>query len=405
MLLSLSLMLLVGLSVSYIFKLLKIPSILGYMITGIILGPYVFNLIAPEILNISADLRTIALVVILLRAGLSLNIKDLKQIGITGVLMAFIPASFEIVGVVIFAPILLGLSLIDSLILGTILGAVSPAIIVPKMLKLMESKEGTRKSIPQLILAGASMDDIYCLVLFASAISLAQNHTLNFATFVHLPESIIFGIGLGIGLGFIFNYLFRKIHMRDTLKVIIVLTTAILLTVFEDYIKKYVGFSSLLAVIALGITLLTLYPKLASRIVRKYEKIWLVAEILLFVLVGAAVNILTIKEVGLNAIILILIILLFRTLGVIFATLPSKLKFKEKVFVVFAYLPKATVQASIGAIPLEMGFASGGVMLSVSVLAILITATLGSFLIDITHKTLLEKDSVSLEKNENKLAV
>lgn len=405
MLLSLSLMLLVGLSVSYIFKLLKIPSILGYMITGIILGPYVLNLIAPEILNISADLRTIALVVILLRAGLSLNIKDLKQIGITGVLMAFIPASFEIVGVVIFAPILLGLSLIDSLILGTILGAVSPAIIVPKMLKLMESKEGTRKSIPQLILAGASMDDIYCLVLFASAISLAQNHTLNFATFVHLPESIIFGIGLGIGLGFIFNYLFRKIHMRDTLKVIIVLTTAILLTVFEDYIKKYVGFSSLLAVIALGITLLTLYPKLASRIVRKYEKIWLVAEILLFVLVGAAVNILTIKEVGLNAIILILIILLFRTLGVIFATLPSKLKFKEKVFVVFAYLPKATVQASIGAIPLEMGFASGGVMLSVSVLAILITATLGSFLIDITHKTLLEKDSVSLEKNENKLAV
>jgi NhaP-type Na+/H+ or K+/H+ antiporter len=398
-------MLLVGLSVSYIFKLLKIPSILGYMITGIILGPYVLNLIAPEILNISADLRTIALVVILLRAGLSLNIKDLKQIGITGVLMAFIPASFEIVGVVIFAPILLGLSLIDSLILGTILGAVSPAIIVPKMLKLMESKEGTKKSIPQLILAGASMDDIYCLVLFASAISLAQNHTLNFATFVHLPESIIFGIGLGIGLGFIFNYLFRKIHMRDTLKVIIVLTTAILLTVFEDYIKKYVGFSSLLAVIALGITLLTLYPKLASRMVRKYEKIWLVAEILLFVLVGAAVNILTIKEVGLNAIILILIILLFRTLGVIFATLPSKLKFKEKVFVVFAYLPKATVQASIGAIPLEMGFASGGVMLSVSVLAILITATLGSFLIDITHKTLLEKDSVSLEKNENKLAV
>lgn len=405
MLLSLSLMLLVGLSVSYIFKLLKIPSILGYMITGIILGPYVLNLIAPEILNISADLRTIALVVILLRAGLSLNIKDLKQIGITSVLMAFIPASFEIVGVVIFAPILLGLSLIDSLILGTILGAVSPAIIVPKMLKLMESKEGTKKSIPQLILAGASMDDIYCLVLFASAISLAQNHTLNFATFVHLPESIIFGIGLGIGLGFIFNYLFRKIHMRDTLKVIIVLTTAILLTVFEDYIKKYVGFSSLLAVIALGITLLTLYPKLASRMVRKYEKIWLVAEILLFVLVGAAVNILTIKEVGLNAIILILIILLFRTLGVIFATLPSKLKFKEKVFVVFAYLPKATVQASIGAIPLEMGFASGGVMLSVSVLAILITATLGSFLIDITHKTLLEKDSVSLEKNENKLAV
>lgn len=405
MLLSLSLMLLVGLSVSYIFKLLKIPSILGYMITGIILGPYVLNLIAPEILNISADLRTIALVVILLRAGLSLNIKDLKQIGITGVLMAFIPASFEIVGVVIFAPILLGLSLIDSLILGTILGAVSPAIIVPKMLKLMESKEGTKKSIPQLILAGASMDDIYCLVLFASAISLAQNHTLNFATFVHLPESIIFGIGLGIGLGFIFNYLFRKIHMRDTLKVIIVLTTAILLTVFEDYIKKYVGFSSLLAVIALGITLLTLYPKLASRMVRKYEKIWLVAEILLFVLVGAAVNILTIKEVGLNAIILILIILLFRTLGVIFATLPSKLKFKEKVFVVFAYLPKATVQASIGAIPLEMGFASGGVMLSVSVLAILITATLGSFLIDITHKTLLEKDSVSLEKDENKLAV
>ncbi len=405
MLLSLSLMLLVGLSVSYIFKLLKIPSILGYMITGIILGPYVLNLIAPEILNISADLRTIALVVILLRAGLSLNIKDLKQIGITGVLMAFIPASFEIVGVVIFAPILLGLSLIDSLILGTILGAVSPAIIVPKMLKLMESKEGTKKSIPQLILAGASMDDIYCLVLFASAISLAQNHTLNFATFVHLPESIIFGIGLGIGLGFIFNYLFRKIHMRDTLKVIIVLTTAMLLTVFEDYIKKYVGFSSLLAVIALGITLLTLYPKLASRMVRKYEKIWLVAEILLFVLVGAAVNILTIKEVGLNAIILILIILLFRTLGVIFATLPSKLKFKEKVFVVFAYLPKATVQASIGAIPLEMGFASGGVMLSVSVLAILITATLGSFLIDITHKTLLEKDSVSLEKNENKMAV
>lgn len=405
MLLSLSLMLLVGLSVSYIFKLLKIPSILGYMITGIILGPYVLNLIAPEILNISADLRTIALVVILLRAGLSLNINDLKQIGITGVLMAFIPASFEIVGVVIFAPILLGLSLIDSLILGTILGAVSPAIIVPKMLKLMESKEGTKKSIPQLILAGASMDDIYCLVLFASAISLAQNHSLSLATFVHLPESIVLGVGMGIGLGFIFNYLFRKMHIRDTLKVIIVLTTALLLTVFEEYIKQYIGFSSLLAVIALGITLLTLYPKLASRMVRKYEKIWLVAEILLFVLVGAAVNILTIKEVGLNAIILILIILLFRTMGVIFATLPSKLKFKEKVFVVFAYLPKATVQASIGAIPLEMGFASGGVMLSVSVLAILITATIGSFLIDITHKKLLQKDDIFPDNKEDELMV
>lgn len=397
MLLSLSLMILVGLTLSEIFKKLRIPHIIGYIITGILLGPFVLNLIDINILNISADLRQIALIVILLRAGLSLNIEDLKRIGRPALFMAFIPATFEIVGIVILGSLLFNLTLVDSLILGSILAAVSPAVVIPKMLKLMEENKGTEKKIPQLILSGASVDDIYVIVLFTSFISFSSEGTASIMTFISLPISILLGILIGIIVGYLLSILFKKYHVRDTLKVLFILSISFLLVVFEK--ANIIPFSGLIAVMSLGITILAKYQALAQRLVKKYEKVWIFSELLLFILVGAAVDITLIPNIGFTAIIMIFGALIFRAIGVYISLLKTDLNYKERLFVIISYIPKATVQASIGSIPLSLGLNQGSFMLTVAVLAILLTAPLGAFLIDLTNRLLLtiniEEKSVS----------
>ncbi len=389
MLLTLSLIIVVGFALSELFSRLKMPRIIGMILAGILLGPYVLNLIAPEMLAISIDLRQIALVIILLRAGLSLDLKDLKKVGRPAILMSFIPASFEIIGVLVFGPLLLGLTLLESAILGSILAAVSPAVVVPKMLKLMDEKQGTKKRIPQLIMAGASVDDIYVIVLFTSFVQMAQTGNVSLLGFVFLPISIILGIGVGVIFGILFVKFFKRFHMRDTTKVLLILSFSLFFLTIEHEYSHMIPYSGLLSALAMGITILTKYQILAERLVKKYEKIWVFTETLLFVLVGAAVDITTIPNIGLMAILLIFGSLFFRSIGVIIAVIKTGLNKKEKAFIVGAYLPKATVQASIGSIPLALGISNGNTMLTISVLAILLTAPLGAFIIDLTKNKFL----------------
>lgn len=391
MLLTISLIILVGFSFSELAFRIKLPRIVGMLLAGIVLGPFVLNLIAPEVLDISLDLRQIALVIILLRAGLSLNLKDLKKVGRRAILLSFVPATFEIIGALVLGPLLLGMTLLESAIMGTILAAVSPAVVVPKMLKLMKDGVGTKKSIPQMIIAGASADDIYVIILFTSLVAMAREGSFNWIALVQLPVSIILGIGVGILLGLAMVWFFKKFHIRDTAKVLIILSFILFLITFERL--DVFPFSGLLATVALGITILALYPVLANRLVIKYEKIWVFAEMLLFVLVGAAVDITTIPAIGGWAVLLVFGMLVFRSVGVYLATLGRTMTFREQLFTVFAYLPKATVQASIGSIPLALGISNGGTMLTVAVLAILITAPIGALLIDTTAKTMLGVES------------
>jgi len=401
MLLSLSLIIVVGFTLSELFRRIKIPRIVGMILAGIILGPYVLDLIAPEMLAISLDLRQIALVVILLRAGLSLDIQDLKKVGRPAILMSFLPATFEIIGVLILGPIFLGLTLLESAILGSILAAVSPAVVVPKMLHLMELKQGTKKNIPQLIMAGASVDDIYVIVLFTSFIQMAQSGSVSWDAFLFLPISIILGIVVGIVFGLIFVWFFKRFHIRDTTKVLIILSFSLFFLTIENELSQIVPFSGLLSSLAMGVTILSKYQILAERLVKKYEKIWVFTETLLFVLVGAAVDITTIPQIGIMVVVLIFGSLFFRSIGVMFATMKHGFKFKEKLFIVVSYLPKATVQASIGSIPLALGISNGNTMLTVAVLAILITAPLGAFLIDITRTPLL--GAPEIQQNNQKI--
>lgn len=389
MLLTLSLIILVGFALAEIAFRLKLPRIVGMLLAGIVLGPFVLNWIAPEILAISLDLRQIALVIILLRAGLSLNLKDLKKVGIHAILLSFVPATFEIIGALVLGPLLLGMTILESAIMGCILAAVSPAVVVPKMLQLMKDGQGTEKSIPQMIIAGSSADDIYVIVLFTSLTAMAKQGTFSFIGLISLPISIITGVVAGVALGLAMVWFFKKFHIRDTAKVLIILSFVLFLITVER--MEIFPFSGLLAAIALGVTILARYPVLATRLVSKYEKIWIFAEMLLFVLVGAAVDITTLPAVGLWAVLLIFGMLVFRSIGVLIATFGKTLTFKEKLFVVFSYLPKATVQASIGSIPLALGISNGNTMLTVAVLAILITAPLGAFLIDWTKNSLLGK--------------
>lgn len=389
MLLSLSLIIIVGFSLSELLRRINIPRIVGMIIAGILLGPYVLNLLAPEMLAVSLDLRQMALIIILLRAGLSLDIKDLKKVGRPAILMSFLPATLEIIGVLILGPILLGLTLLESAILGSILAAVSPAVVVPKMLHLMELKQGTQKKIPQLIMAGASVDDIFVIVLFTSFVQMAQTGNVAWVEFLYLPISILLGIAVGVVFGLAFTRFFIKFHIRDTTKVLIILSFSLFFLTIEREFSHIVPFSGLLSTLAMGITILSKYQVLAERLVKKYEKIWVFTETLLFVLVGAAVDITTIPQIGLMVVILIFGSLLFRSIGVLLATMKYGFKFKEKLFIVESYLPKATVQASIGSIPLALGISNGNTMLTVAVLAILITAPLGAFLIDFTRTPLL----------------
>lgn len=392
MLLSLSLILLLGFALSGIFNKLKLPGLLGMILTGILLGPYALNLIAPEILMISADLREIALIIILMRAGLSIDLADLKKVGRPAILMCFLPATFEIIAIVVIGPWLLGISLLEAAVLGTVLAAVSPAVIVPRMLKLMASGSGTNKSIPQLIMAGASVDDIYVIVLFTSFINLYKGEAFNATTLLSIPFAILSGVFLGIITGLIVVKVFKRLHMRDTIKVLILLSFSFLFVSFENIVKLYFPLSGLIAVMALGGTLLKQYDVLAKRLMGKFSKIWVGAEILLFVLVGAAVNIYSLSSVGLNAFLLVLLALFFRTLGVLASLMKTALNAQERLFCAMAYFPKATVQAAIGAIPLSTGMAAGNTILSVAVLAILMTAPLGAISIDLSYPRYLHKD-------------
>jgi NhaP-type Na+/H+ or K+/H+ antiporter len=389
MFLTLSLMIVIGFALSEIFHRLRLPRVAGMIFAGILLGPYVFNLIAPEVLTISLDLRQIALVIILLRAGLSLDLNDLKKVGRPAILLSFLPASFEIIGVIIFGQILLGLTLLESAILGSILAAVSPAIVVPRMLKLMEMKQGTKKSIPQMIMAGASVDDIYVIVLFTSFIKMAQEGRFTYDALIRLPLAILLGIGVGLAFGFLFVMFFKRFHMRDTTKVLLLLSFSLFFVTIEHEFGHIIPYSGLLSILAMGIMILSKYQILADRLVKKYEKIWVFAEMLLFVLVGAAVDITMIPYVFLWSIVLIFGALVFRSVGVLIATSHRSLNWKERIYVVEAYIPKATVQASIGSIPLALGISNGNTMLTVAVLAILITAPLGAFLMDISKNRLL----------------
>lgn len=391
MLLSLALILLVGFSLSGVLNKLKVPGLLGMIITGVVLGPYVLNLIDPTILAISSDLREIALIVILLRAGLSMDLKDLRKIGKPAILMCFIPASLEILTITILAPLLLGVSYLEALIMGSVLAAVSPAVVVPRMLKLMDEGYGEDKNVPQLVMAGASVDDIYVIILFTAFIAMYQGAGFQATTLLNVPVSIISGILLGVMIGYILVKIFKAIHIRDTIKVLIILSVAFLVVGFEDTINTILPISGLLAVMAMGGMILFKYPILAKRLTGKFAKIWVGAELILFVLVGAAVDISYLSDAGLNSVLLILVALCFRILGVYLSLIMTKLNNKEKLFCAVAYLPKATVQAAIGALPLAAGVVSGHLILTVAVLAIMITAPLGAIGIDRSYKRLLTK--------------
>lgn len=391
MLFSLALIFLLGMILGSLFKKLKLPALLGMLLTGILLGPHFFNLLDSSILNISADLRQIALIIILTRAGLNLDIQDLKKVGRPAFFMCFIPATLEIIGMIILASCLFKLSFLDSAILGTVIAAVSPAVIVPKMLKLMEEGYGKKNNIPQLIMAGASVDDIFVIVLFTVFTGLATTGALSFAEFIKIPTSIILGLIVGAILGKILALFFEKIHLRDSNKVIILLSIAFLLVTLEKSITGVIGFSGLLAIMAMGGTIKKFRKEVAIRLSNKFSKLWIASELILFVLVGASVNINYLSSTGILAIILILGVLIFRMFGVFISLLGTPLDRKERLFSMIAYCPKATVQAAIGSIPLAMGLPCGELILSIAVLSILITAPLASFAIDLTYKKLLTK--------------
>lgn len=391
MLLSIALILLVGMSMGWLCQKMKLPGLLGMLATGIVLGPYVLDLLDPSILGISAELRKIALIIILTRAGLGLDLSGLKKIGRPAVLMCFVPASFELLGMLLLAPKLMGLSVLEAAVMGAVLAAVSPAVVVPRMVKLMDEGYGVKEGIPQLILAGASVDDVYVIVLFSTFTGMMQGTGVSAIRFINIPVSILLGIAIGLGIGVLLACFFQKIHMRDTSKVLIILSISFLLVVLEDYLATPITFSALIAVMFIGIGLQRKREVVAKRLSVKYGKLWVAAEVFLFVLVGATVNIGYIGKVGIKALIVIAGALVFRMLGVLVCLLGTEIKGKERLFTMLAYTPKATVQAAIGGIPLSLGFACGESVLAVSVLAIVLTAPLGAFAIDLSYKKFLKK--------------
>lgn len=389
MLLSIALIMLIGMASGYICRRLKLPGLLGMIITGIILGPYVLDLIDPSILNISADLRKIALIIILTRAGLTLDINDLKRVGRPAILMCFVPATFELAGMLLLAPRILGISLLEAAIMGAVVAAVSPAVVVPKMIKLIDEGYGTKKSIPQLILAGASVDDVYVIVLFSTFTGLAKGDRVSAMSFINIPVSVVLGIALGIASGWLLAVYFEKAHVRDTIKVIIVLSISFILVSAENALSTPITFSALIAVMFMEIALSRYRNETAVRLSGKFNRLWVGAEVVLFVLVGASVDIGYALSAGAGAVILIFGVLIFRIAGVFVCLTGTNLNIKERLFCMLAYTPKATVQAAIGSVPLAMGLSCGSIVLTVAVLAILITAPLGAFMIDLTYKKLL----------------
>lgn len=390
MLLSISLILIVGMSMGWICRRMKLPSLLGMLLTGILLGPYVLNLLDESILGISSELRKIALIIILTRAGLGLDLSGLKKIGRPAVLMCFVPASFELIGMLLLAPKLMGVTQLEAAVMGAVLAAVSPAVVVPRMVKLMEEGYGVKEGIPQLILAGASVDDVYVIVLFSTFVGMMQGKGASVLQFINIPVSIFLGIVIGLLLGILMAYFFREIHIRDTSKVLIILSVSFLLVVIEDWLTTSITFSALIAIMFIGIGLQRKRQVVAQRLSVKYGKLWVAAEVFLFVLVGATVNIEYLGNVGIKAIVVILGALVFRMLGVFMCLLGTSLNAKERLFAMMAYTPKATVQAAIGGIPLSLGFACGDTILTVAVLAIVLTAPLGAFAIDLSYTKFLK---------------
>lgn len=391
MLLSIALILILGMFMGWLCQKIKLPSLLGMLITGIVLGPYGLNLLDGSILGISADLRKIALIIILTRAGLGLDISGLKKIGRQAVLMCFVPASFELIGMILLAPKLMGLTTLEAAIMGAVLAAVSPAVVVPRMVKLMDEGYGVKEGIPQLILAGASVDDVYVIVLFSTFVGMMQGEGASVLKFVNIPISIFLGIAIGLVLGVLLAHYFKKVHIRDTSKLLIILSISFLLVVLEDKLTTAITFSSLIAIMFIGVGLQKRREVVAKRLSVKYGKLWVAAEVFLFVLVGATVNISYLGKVGAKALLVIVGALVFRMLGVFVCLLGTSLKRKERLFAMLAYTPKATVQAAIGGIPLALGFACGDTVLTVAVLAIVITAPLGAFAIDLSYKKWLSR--------------
>ena len=390
MLTSLAYIFLLGLLLGAVAQKLRLPPLVGMLLTGILLGPYVLDLLDPSILSISADLRQLALIVILTRAGLSLDLADLKRVGRPAVLMCFVPACCEILGMVLLAPRLLGLSTLEAAILGAVVGAVSPAVIVPKMLDLMEQGYGARHSIPQLILAGASVDDVFVIVLFTAFTGLAQGQSVGAGSLLQVPVSILLGLAAGALIGAALAGLFRRVHMRDSVKVVILLSVGFLLVAVEGRLKGTLPFSGLLGVMGMGLALQRRRTEVAQRLSAKFSKLWVAAELVLFVLVGAAVDVRYAAGAG-GAVLAVLGALLFRAAGVGLCLLGTALTRRERLFCVIGYLPKATVQAAIGGIPLAMGLPCGQTVLTVAVLAILLTAPLGALGIDLTYRRLLDR--------------
>ena len=391
MLLSIALILLVGMALGWVCQKCKLPRLLGMLITGILLGPYVLNVLDASLLSISAEIRKIALIIILTRAGLSLDISGLKKLGRPAIMMCFVPATFEILGMILLAPKLLGVSTLEAAVMGAVLAAVSPAVVVPRMVKLMEEGYGTKAGIPQLILAGASVDDVYVIVLFTTFINMIQGNGISVIRFINIPFSIVFGIAIGLFSGWILAKFFEKIHIRDTVKVLIMLSWSFILVAIEDSLTTPITYSALIAIMCIGISLQKYRHKVSIRLSAKYNKLWVGAELFLFVLVGATVNIHYLSNVGTNALIVIAGVLILRMLGVFVCLLGTALNRKERIFSMIAYTPKATVQAAIGGIPLSLGLECGDLVLTVAVLAIVLTAPLGAFGIDLSYKKLLKK--------------
>jgi NhaP-type Na+/H+ or K+/H+ antiporter len=398
MLLSLAIIFLAGLFAAAVFERIGLPRIIGMLGVGIVVSPYVLGLLDDSILGISSELRQIALIIILIKAGLSLDLSDLKKVGRPAVMMSFVPACCEIVGYVVFAPLLLGVNRIEAAVMGAVLSAVSPAVVVPRMVRLIEEKYGTDKSIPQMILAGASCDDIFVIILFSTFVTMAQGGTVHAADFLNIPISIVLGVIMGALVGMAVYFLFESSYkhnrkIRSSTKVIIMLGTAFLLMSIETLAKPYVAVSGLLAVVAMACVIkLKSEKRVTARLSEKFGKLWIAAEVVLFVLVGAAVDVRYTLTAGISAVLMIFAALAFRAVGVLICMLGTKLSAKERLFCVIAYLPKATVQAAIGSVPLSLGLPCGKIVLSVAVLAILITAPLGSIGIDRSYKHLLSAE-------------
>ena len=393
MLTSIALILLLGLLSAWLFTKMKLPSLLGMIIVGILISPYCFDLIDESILQISSDIRQIALVIILTRAGLSLNIDDLKKVGRPAILMCFVPACIEMVAVLVLAPLLFKTTLLESAIIGSVMAAVSPAVVVPRMIRLIEEGFGTKESVPQLILAGTSVDDVFVIVVFTSLMALATTGDTSIVNFIQIPTSILLGVLLGAILGVLLVLFFKRFEVKDIVKVLIILSISFMLLEIQNQLEDVVAISGLLAIMSMGIIIKRKNNDLATRLSMIYNKLWLGSEIFLFVLVGVAVNLKYALNAGLSVIILVILALIFRMLGVFISLLGANLNHKEKLFCMMAYTPKATVQAAIGTIPMMMGLECGELVLTIAVISILVSAPFGAICVDNTYKKLLRYDT------------